>query len=445
MLLIILLLLSIVFIIVTTTRLKLHAFLSLLLVGILFGIFSGMPLNNIVASIQEGFGGTIGSIGIVIVAGTIIGAFLEKSGGAFAMAESILRRIGETRVPLAMSIVGYLVSIPVFADSGFVILHPLNKALTKRAKLSLATTAMALVMGLMASHTMMPPTPGPIAAAGILEADLGLVILLGLPISIFTMLIGWQFAVRYASRVHIDADPEHTEEEIAALMREAPAPAKAFAPILIPIILIVLRSIADYPSHPLGEGWFAQGLNFVGSPLIALLIGVMIALTLPKKLDRQMLSASGWVGKGILDAAIIILITGAGGAFGMVLRNSGIADVIGSTLADVNLGLWLPFVIAAIIRAAQGSSTVALITTASILAPLAASMGLDSSMGLALMVLAIGAGSMVASHANDSMFWILTQMTNMDVKTGYRLQTFGSSLAGFSAAVVIWIVGLVML
>lgn len=445
MLLVLLLLLSIVLIIVATTKLQLHAFLTLLLVGILFGLLAGMPLTEIVASIEEGFGGTIGKIGIVIVAGTIIGTFLEKSGGAFAMAESILKRIGQKRVPLAMSIVGYFVSIPVFADSGFVILHPLNKALTKRANLSLATTAMALVMGLMASHTMMPPTPGPIAAAGILGADLGLVILFGFPISFVVALIGWQYAVRYASRVHIDADPEHTEVEIAELLRDAPSTTKAFAPILIPIVLIVLRSIADYPSHPFGEHWLAGLISFVGTPLIALLIGIAIALTLPKRFDKQMLSASGWVGKGLLDAAIIIMITGAGGAFGKVLQNSGIAEVIGSSLADANLGLWLPFFVSAAIRAAQGSSTVALITTASIFAPLAASLGLDSGAAVALMVLAIGAGSMVASHANDSMFWILTQMTNMDVKTGYRLQTLGSSFLGFSAATIIWVVSLVVL
>jgi len=444
-LLVILLVASIVLIIFATTKLNLHAFLTLLLVGIFFGITSGMPLADIVSSIESGFGGTIGKIGIVIVAGTVIGTFLEKSGGAFSMAESVLKRIGEKRVPLAMAIVGYFVSIPVFADSGFVILHPLNKALTKRANLSMATTAIALVLGLMASHTLVPPTPGPIAAAGILNADLGLVILFGVPISFLVALVGWQFAVRFASRVHIDPDPDHSEADIAELLARAPKPSRAFAPILLPIILIVLRSFADYPSHPFGEGWLATGISFLGTPLIALLIGIGIALTLPKHFDRKMLSTTGWVGKGLLDAALIILITGAGGAFGKVLQNSGIADVIGASLSDAHLGLWLPFIVSAAIRAAQGSATVALITTASIFAPLAGSMGMDTGVGAALLVLAIGAGSNVGSHANDSMFWILTQMTGMDVRTGYRLQTVGSSVIGFAAACIIWAVSLVAL
>jgi GntP family gluconate:H+ symporter len=172
---------------------------------------------------------------------------------------------------------------------------------------------------------------------------------------------------------------------------------------------------------------------------------VGIALSLPKKFNSEVLSAKGWVGEGLINAAIIIMITGAGGAFGKVLQNSGIAEVIGEGLAGVNIGLWLPFLVAAAIRAAQGSATVAIITTASILLPLTDSLGLDSNLGRALMVIAIGAGSFVASHANDSFFWIFTQMTNMDVKTGYRLETLATTVLGFCAAVMIWVIGLIVL
>ena len=445
MTLLLLLILAVAFIVVATAKFDLHAFLALIAAALLYGMLAGMPLLEIVDAIQDGFGGTIGAIGIVIIAGTIIGAFLEKSGGAFSIAEAVLRRVGDRHVPLTMSVVGYVVSIPVFADSGFVILQPLNRALTKRAGLSLATTAMALVMGLMASHTMMPPTPGPIAAAGILAADLGTVILLGLPISLVAMLLGWLFAVKFASRIYIDPAPDLSDEEISDRLATAPRPAKAFAPILVPIILIVLRSIAQYPTQPFGDGFIANGLIFVGSPLIALLIGVAVAVTLPRKLDREMLSASGWVGGAVLNAAIIIIITGAGGAFGRVLQNSGIADAIGDAFVGVNIGLWLPFLIAAAIRAAQGSATVSIITTASIMVPMLGAFGLTSEWGLALTVLAIGAGALVASHTNDSMFWIATQMSDMDVRTGLKLQTVGTTVVGCGAAVLIWLVGLVML
>jgi GntP family gluconate:H+ symporter len=440
-----LLVLSIFFIIISTTKFNLHAFLALLFAAIFFGLFSGMSLQDIVRSLEEGFGGTIGKIGIVIIAGTIIGIFLEKSGGAYAMAERILKYIGEKSVPMAMSIIGYIVSIPVFADSGFVILSPLNKALTKRAGLSLATTAIALCLGLMVSHTLIPPTPGPIAAAGILGADLGLVIMLALPISILPLAFGWLWATRFACRTFIDPEPELTETELKTRLANSPSAFHSFLPILVPITLIVLKSISDYPTHPFGVGAFYSIIVFIGAPVIALLIGVLLAMTLPKKFDKKMLSSTGWVGEGLLAAALIIMITGAGGAFGKVLQNSGIADVIGQGMVGIDLGLWLPFIVAAAIRAAQGSSTVAIITTASVLAPLLGTLGLDSAIGKALTVLAIGSGSMVASHANDSFFWVVTQMSGMSVKTGYKLMTVGTILMGAFAGLVIWMTGLLLL
>jgi GntP family gluconate:H+ symporter len=445
MILITILIISIVFIILSTTKLNLHAFLALLAAAIGFGLFSGMPLHQIVESIETGFGGTIGKIGIVIIAGTIIGTFLEKSGGAFALAEKILKFIGEKRVPLSMSIIGYIVSVPVFADSGFVILSPLNKALSKRVKISVTIPAIALSLGLMASHTLMPPTPGPIAAAGILDADLGLVILLGLPVSVFAMLVGWYFAVKVASKVYIDPNPDLTEAQIARQLETAPSAFKSFTPILVPIVLIILKSISDLPGLPFGDGLFRTIIGFIGAPVIALLLGILISFTLPKRFDSKMLSNSGWVGKALLNAAIIIMITGAGGAFGKVLQNSGIADTIGASLAGAQLGIWLPFIITAAIKTAQGSSTVALITTASLLAPLTASLGFDAPLAKALMVLSIGAGSIVASHANDSFFWVVTQMNSMDVKTGYKLQTLGSLVMGICAGVFVWVMSFFIL
>jgi H+/gluconate symporter-like permease len=199
MLLVLLLLLSIAFIVFATAYLKLHPFLALLLTAFAFGIASGMPLAQVVTSVNEGFGGTIGSIGIVILAGTIIGVFLEKSGGAFRLAESILRVTGQRNAPMAMSIMGYVVSIPVFCDSGFVILSALNKAVASRAGISLAATSVALALGLYAAHTMVPPTPGPVAAAGILGADLGLVILWGMIIGALAAASGWLFAILVAA------------------------------------------------------------------------------------------------------------------------------------------------------------------------------------------------------------------------------------------------------
>lgn len=432
-----LLLLCIAFIIFTTTRLKLHPFLSLLAATFLFGVLSGMPMDQLITTINQGFGGTIGNIGILIIAGLIIGTFLEKSGGAYALANVILKLINPKRVHAAMAFIGYIVSIPVFADSGFIILSSLNKALTKKAKLSLAGTAVALSLGLMASHTMVPPTPGPIAAAGILEADLGQVILIGFITSIIALLACIVFAKKMGHRISIDPIPDMEELELSQKTAQAPSPIKAFLPIVIPIILILLRSLAEYPTHPFGTGSLQAALSFIGNPLVALIIGMIISFSLPKRLDKEMFSTSGWVGKALQDAAIIILITGAGGAFGKVLQSSDIGSLLEANVTSSSLGIWLPFLVAAAIKSAQGSSTVAIITTASIVGPLLPAMGFDTDTSKALVVIAIGAGSAVVSHANDSFFWVVTQMSNMSVAQGYRLQSLGSAVLGFTAILVL--------
>ncbi|MGC9327192.1 MAG: GntP family permease [Candidatus Hinthialibacter sp.] len=437
-----LLIIAVIFIVYSSSRLNLHPFLALLFAAFGFGLFAGMPLLDIVESVNQGFGGTIGYIGIVIIAGTIIGVFLEKSGGAFTMAECVLRATGRKNVPLAMSIMGYIVSIPVFCDSGFIILSPLMRALAKRSGITLASCAIALSLGLYATHTMVPPTPGPIAAAGILGADLGRVILFGLLASIIALLAGWLFATTVASKVWIDPDPDLSEEDIQKTLQQAPPAILSFLPILLPMLLIVLNSIASYPTHPLGEGGLKNFIVFIGSPVVALLIGVLIAFTLPPKLDRKLLSASGWVGDALVSAAIIIMITGAGGAFGKVLQNSGIAEAIGDALTHLNVGVWLPFLIAFAIKTAQGSSTVAIITTASIVQPLAGALGVETANQIALTVVMIGAGSMFVSHANDSYFWVVTQFSKMDVLTGYKLHSLGGILEGITAGVVVWLISL---
>ncbi len=445
MLLLFLIALSVILVVIATSRFKIHPFLALLFVAVFFGLASGMPLDSIVQSVNEGFGGTIGKIGIVILAGVIIGTFLEESGGAYAMADRILKITGKKHVPLTMSIIGYFVSIPVFADSGFVILSPLNKALSKEAKISLAGPASALALGLAVTHVLVPPTPGPIAAAGILEADLGLVIMLGTITSIPVLFVAWLYAAKIASRIYIDPDPDISPAEIEQKLKTAPSAFKSFVPILLPILLIVLKSISDFPTSPFGTGLAKEILGFIGEPVIALMFGILMAFTLPRKLDRNMLSTTGWVGKALQSAAIIILITGAGGAFGMVLRNSGIAEVMGESLVGMKIGVLLPFLIAAAIKSAQGSSTVSLITTASMIAPMMSSLGFDTDMARALVVLSIGAGSLVVSHANDSMFWIFTQITNMSVRNGFRVHTLGTLVLGCSAALIIWLISLIFL
>ncbi len=445
-LLILIFALAIAFIIYMTARVRLDAFLVLLIAAFFVGLASGMPAPKVVETIAYGFGSTLKAIGIVIAAGTIIGVFLERTGAAISIAESILRVVGRKRVPLALSIMGYIISIPVFCDSGFVILSPLMKALANRAGISLATAAIALSTGLYATHCLVPPTPGPIAAAGTLNADLGLVIALGLIASIPAALAGWLWAVKYCSRIWIEPRVEVTYEELIKRYGRLPPASLSFAPIIVPIILIVLRSIARFPSHPFGTGAVLTFFDFIGHPITALLIGVFLAFTLVRgKLTEEVYGTKGWVGEGLKNAAVIILITGAGGSLGAVLRATGIGDLIGRALAQYNLGLLLPFIIAAAIKTAQGSSTVSIITTSALIAPMLDSLGLASPIGRALTVLAIGAGSMVVSHANDSYFWVVSMFSNMDVPTAYRTQTLGTLVEGVVAAITVLAMGAILL
>ena len=443
------LLVSVLLIILLTAKLKVHPFVALLLVAICYGIVVGMPLNQIIDSVNKGFGNTLGGIGMIIILGVIIGAFLENSGGAYALAEKVLKFTGKKKIPFAMGIIGWFVSIPVFADSGFMLLAPLNKSLSKKAGISLAGTAIALALGLTAAHTLVPPTPGPIAAAHYLNADLGLVMLLGIPISLFALMMGLIFVKKVVSKTYIDPDPKITEKEITERLKNAPSAFKSIIPIFVPIILIVLKSVltsvfgyktSDYEIFPTG----IKIVYFLGEPFIALLIGCFLSLTLPKTLNKDMFSTSGWIGKALVGASSIILITGAGGIFGQVLRDSGIASTLGETLSNINISIWLPFILAAAIKTAQGSSTVALVTTASILAPMMSSLGFDTELQKAMVVIAIGAGSSVVSHANDSFFWVVTRLSGMDVNMGYRFHSLGTFILGTSAAILVFILYLIL-
>lgn len=443
--LIILLFISIAFIIITTSKLKWHPFFSLLIAAFGYGGFSGtMSLEEVVKSVNSGFGNTIGFIGIVILAGSIIGKFLEKSGGAFTLAGSTLKIVGKTNVPLALSIIGYIVSIPVFCDSGFIIIAPLAKALSKQVKISFAIGATALSLGLIVTHSIIPPTPGPVGAAGILNADLGLVLILGLPVSIIGLIAGWLYSIKIASKIPLDPFPDSADTEIKS--SGGPSILKSLLPIFMPIILIIFRSINTLPSAPFGTGNFSTFINFFGQPVVALLIGVLLSFLLPKKLTGEMISPTGWMGEAVIGAATIIIITGCGGAFGQVLQNSGIGDVIKNNLGGAkSLSILLPIIIAASLKTAQGSGTVAIITGASLMAPLLVTLGMDSSFARALVVVALGAGGMIASHANDSYFWVVTQMSNMSVNQGYKLQTLGTLTVGIFSSLAVWLLSLIIL
>ncbi len=446
--LIVLLIISILFIILTTSRLKWHPFFALLMAALGFGLLSGtMKPVEVVSSINTGFGNTIGYIGIVILAGSIIGKFLEKTGGAYRIAHSALKLTGKKNVPLALGIVGYIVSIPVFCDSAFIILIPLAKALSRQVRISIIVCAMALALGLYVTHSIIPPTPGPVAAAGLLGADLGWVILLGLPVSLAGLFTGWLYAVKVVPLLSHSLPIEEMPDEMQDQeIKKSPSLIKSVIPILLPIFLIILRSINELPAHPFGQGGISLLISFAGQPVVALMLGVIVSFLLPEKLTNEMLSTSGWLGEGVMAAATIIIITGCGGAFGRVLQDSGISAIIEENITDIRgMSILLPVIIAAALKSAQGSGTVAIITTASLMAPMLSSLGLESGMARAMVVVAIGSGSMIASHANDSYFWVVSQFSGMTVNQGYKFQTLGTLLVGILSVFTTWILSIIIL
>lgn len=433
MIFIVALVLALACIILGIVRFKIHPFFVLLIAAIGYGFITGMPVPQIIASINNGFGSIMGNIGLIIFFGVAIGTILEKSGGAMVIATRMLRLIGEKSIHLAMLLTGYLLSIPVFCDSAFIIMNSLNKALSNKAKVAYAGTTAALALGLLATHVMVPPTPGPIAAAGILGAELGSVIIWGILVSGLSLIPCYFFAKKIASKVYIPIQIEAPKETLYK-----PKLIVSLLSIVVPILLIVIKSIFDYPEINLKQSFIYPLISFLGTPVIALLVGLFLSLLLPKKLEEKVYSASGWLGDALRTAAPIILITGAGGIFGAMLQNSGISNVITDNFSETSIGLFFPFLLAACLKTTQGSSTVALITTASIVAPMMPALGLDDPFLKTMTVLAIGAGSAVVSHANDSFFWVITQLTGMNVKQGNQIQTLGTLILGVSAMLIIF-------
>lgn len=438
-------LLSVFLIIFLTVHLRVHPFLALLAAGLFFAAGAGIPAAEIPELVNRGFGKTMGNIGIVIIFGVIIGTFLDRTGASYKLADLLIRFIGPKRIHEAMALIGFVVAIPVFADSGFVILDPLNKSLSKKAGISLAGTATALMLGLLITHVLVPPTPGPLIAAEGLGADIGLVIVSGLGVGLFGLLVAILYVRLFARKTWIDPNPELSPEDIEAKIAAAPSAFRSFLPIVVPIVLIVSKSVVQFGEESLQlSPLLTDIIEFVGSPAIALGIGMLLAFSLPAKFDSGIFSTTGWVGKALSDSAGILLITGAGGVFGTILQESDFSDRLSDWLQGSQMGIWVPFLFAAALKTAQGSSTVALAAAAAFTAPLLEPLGLTQDIQKALAVSAIGAGSLVVSHANDSAFWVITQFSGMDVRTGYRIYSMGTLVVGLSCGILIYLVSLLL-
>ena len=447
--LIIVFLLAIVIMIVAISKYKVHPFLAIMGISLILALLAGIPLTKIADVIGSGFSGTFTSIGIVIILGALIGTILEKTGAALKLADLVVRIVGQKNPELAVELMGWIVSIPVFCDSGFVILNPIRKAIVKRTATSSVAMTVALSAGLYISHVFIPPTPGPIAAASTLGIGDNLLLVMGLGVvcSIIPLIAGLIYAKAIGKRVK-SADETagkdevvKTYEQLVAEYCKLPGGANALAPLVVPIILMALASISSMAGW---TGFGADLLTFLGKPVIALTVGTLCAiaqLATADKLDDLYTITNDT----LKTVGPILFVTAAGGVLGKVIASSSMVTYITDHAAALQtIGIFFPFILAAILKSAQGSSTVAITTTAGIVAPLLEVLGFASPARAALVVMAIGAGAMTVSHANDSYFWVVTNFGDMTPEQGYKTQTAMTLVLGVASMVGIFILSLVL-
>lgn len=437
--------LAIGILILLTVKCKVHPFFSLVAASFTFGIFSGMGIPNMLAAFSEGVGSTVASIGIVIALGTVTGTLLEKSGAAETMAQTILKITGEKHAALGLAITGYFVSIPVFCDSAFVLLAPIAKRLSRNTKISMTTMAVSLAMGLHATHMLVPPTPGPLAVAGILGADLGMVIVMGAVVSLPVTVVGYLVAQKLGKKYYYLPDDLEEVSEPEEKKHVLPSPLMAFLPIMTPIILMLSKTIVSMMGI---DNIFSSILNIAGEPIVALLAGVLLSLVtylqiFPK--DYSVWEFEGAVGDALKTAGQIVLIVGAGGAFGAVLKASPLQDILTNAFAGLSIGILAPFLIGFLFRTCVGSATVAMVTAATMIAPLLDILGMNTPMGLVIAMLACAAGGFMVFHGNDDFFWVVTSTSKMETSTAYKVLPIASIAQAFTALAVVFLLKVIFL
>ena len=452
---------AIILMIVMISKLKVHPFLALMSISLVLAVVAGIDLSNIPAMIGVGFSGTFKSIGIVIIFGTIIGTVLEKTGAALKLADMVVKLVGQRRPELAMLIMGWVVGIPVFCDSGFVVLNSIREALYKKISASPVAMSVALSGGLYASHVFIPPTPGPIAAAGTLGlgGNLLLVIIMGTVVSVPVLVAVYFFSKSIAKSVTIndkeaDATITASYEELLKKFGKLPCGFLSLAPIIMPIIFMAVGSVIDVLAK---QGMLDKAallpkiFLFLGNPIIALAIGVIFCVFLLAE-TKKMREFDHITNESLKIAGPILFITAAGGVLGNVITEAGFVNFIKENASTIKaIGIFFPFIISAVLKTAQGSSTVAIITTASIMGAFSAdnslmhTLGFTSEISAALCVMAIASGAMCVSHANDSYFWVVTNFSKMTADQGYRTQTAMTFIMGVVGMISVYILSLVLL
>ena len=435
---------------------RLHAFVALIVVSLLTALVAGIPAADAVPALLEGFGTTLASVALLVGLGAMIGKLLEVTGGAQVLADTLVGRFGEHRAPLALGVASLLFGFPIFFDAGFVVFLPIILSVARQFGGSVLLYALPSAGAFAVMHAFVPPHPGPVGAAGILSADIGLVLVVGLLIGIPTWYVSsYLFGLWIGRRVDVpvpallggDGDGDGASGSTLTRQRTAPRFGTVLALLLLPLVLILLNTglntlatagVVD------GDAATVGALRLLGQTPVALLITVLVAMAVLGRERFSRAETEKIVNSALGPVCAIILITGAGGAFGGVLRTSGIGDALAQSLNAIGLPVIVAaFLIATALRVAQGSATVALTTTAGLIAPVVAAEGL-SRIDVALVVIAIAAGSTVLSHVNDSGFWLVGRFLDMDVKTTLKTWTVMETLIGVVGFALAFVASLVL-
>ncbi|MHC5234071.1 GntP family permease [Brucella sp. LJL56] len=429
-------------------RFRVHAFVALIIVSLLTALATGIPAGNILATITSAFGSTLGGVALLVGLGAMLGRLLEISGGAQALADDLIRRFGEKRAPMALGIASLIFGFPIFFDAGLVVMLPVVFTVARRLKGSLLLYGIPVAAAFSVMHVFVPPHPGPVAASELLGADVGLLILVGIVVVIPVWFIaGHLFGAWIGKRINLPIPESFDAGKNAEEALNPPSSSLVILLLLLPLVLIFINTGLDFAR---AQGWvnaqadWYQLARMIGSTPVALLISVLVAsYVLGPRRGRDLASVERILDSALGPVCSIILITGAGGMFGGVLRASGIGDALSNAFANTGLPVIVAgFLIATILRVAQGSATVALITAAGLVQPAVQAAGYHG-LETAAVVIALAAGSVMLSHVNDSGFWLVGRFFNMDVKTTLKTWTVLETLIGLlgfgMACILFWL------
>jgi GntP family gluconate:H+ symporter len=433
----------IVLLMILIVKWRWHVFLALLVPLLIFGLIPGVQKNNFIDAFETGFGNTLGSIGVVIVLGSIIAEALRHTGAIQTITRTMVNAVGSTRMPLALTLTGFVLGIAIFSDVAYVILNPLVHSAAKAMNVSIGVMSVGLVGSLQLTHAIVPPTPGPLAAVGIMGADVGKTIIFGSIACLAGSLACWvwgQFVI--GPRIATPPSDEYAGADfLSEGGEELPPPVSSYAPIVVPIVLISTQSVASLLLEP--DHWISQIVTYIGWPVFALSVGVWLAVRTIRKPEHLAQVRSDWVEEALRLSAMILVVTGLGGSLSAILRGTPAVEIISSFFADYGLpAILLPFVIGIVGNMITGSTTVGVFTAASLVAPMLGNLGLSPEAA----VLAGASGSVIVKYVNSSYFWVCTSLSQLrvnDAIVAYGGATLIGGIVSFLTVCAMWSIGLI--